>query len=594
MIRYPSIPRILLPLALALFVLLPLASAAADPYRYTGVERIVAVGDIHGALDEFVSVLQGTGLADAELNWSGGEAHLVSVGDLLSRGDYGRQVMDLLMRLQGEAAAAGGAVHVVLGNHEVMSLTGDLRYISAGDYAQFGSEAPDGLPAGFLERRAAFAPDGKYGSWLLEQPVAIVVNDTLFVHGGLSSRLEGLSLEEINESSRRDIRRFVAGWHALLAAGELSDADDFDDIRTRGAALAKRADDERLRRIGREITEALDGLPFVPDGPLWYRGTARCHPYAETQVTAAVLEGLGARRVAIGHTPTQDRRITSRKDGRVLKIDTGMNVAYYRGRPAALIIEGDSVHAWYAGEGEAEIEAEPHRVWDRPFGMSDAELEEFLRNAEVTGMEDLAASSDGRRLVTLESGGRRLMAVFNAHDSMPRLAKGRWPRAAERADRYIHEVAAYRLDQLLDLQMVPVSVARQIGDEPGALRLLVENGFWEHERRERQIPFSGDCALQAQYDMMGVFDVLIFNASPQLDILRYDRYWMVWLMDQSRAFGTTTDIRDLLRRSGIRPSPQMAQALERITPEDVEFLAEYLHGRQVRGVVDRAARLRAR
>lgn len=580
-------------LCLCGLALLPAVQPAADAYRFSADERVVAVGDIHGALDEFVAVLKGTGLVDESLHWSGGRTHFVAVGDLLDRGDYGRQVLDLLMRLQGEAAAAGGAVHAVLGNHEAMNLTGDLRYVSAGDYAQFGSDAPGDLPAGFLERRAALAPDGEYGRWLLDQPVAIVIDDTLFVHGGLSARLEGLSLEEINESSRRDMRKFAEGWHALLAAGQLADADGFDVIRARAAALAERGGTEPLQEIGAAMTDALDGLPFIPDGPLWYRGTARCHPYAETEVLDTMLGALGARRVVIGHTPTQDRRITSRSDGRVVRVDTGLNAAAYRGRSAALVIEGGQVRAWYAGDGEVEIDPEPNRVWNRPYGMSDAEIEEFLRTAEVTGVEPLAASEDGRRRVTLESGERRLSAIFHARDRAPRLPEGRWARAHEGAERYLHELAAYRLDRLLGLHMVPVTVERRIGEEAGVLRLLIEDGFWEYERREREIPFTGSCDLKAQYDMMGAFDLLILNAGPQLGLLRYDREWQLWLMDQSRAFGTR-DVAAELRRSGFRPTPQLAEALENVTPEAAEFLAEYLHRRQVRALLDRAARLRAR
>ena len=274
--RYLTFCRILLPLAL--LTLSGWGPAAAEAYRFATDERVVAVGDIHGALDEFVAVLQGTGLVDEELAWSGGATTLVSVGDLVDRGDYGRQVMDLVMRLQRESAAAGGAVHVLLGNHEAMNLSGDLRYVSEGDYAQFGDQAPPGMPAGFLERRAAFSPDGEYGRWLLELPIAIVVNDTLFVHGGLSERLEGRTLEEINASARRDLRRFVAGWEALLAAGLLTVEDDFGDIRTRAAALAQVAGYEGLKQVWREIVESIDGLPFEPYGPLWYRGTERCHP----------------------------------------------------------------------------------------------------------------------------------------------------------------------------------------------------------------------------------------------------------------------------------------------------------------------------
>ena len=62
-------------------------------------------------------------------HWAAGRAHVVSLGDLLDRGADSRKVMDLLMRLQGEAAAAGGQLHVVLGNHEAMNLLGDLRYV---------------------------------------------------------------------------------------------------------------------------------------------------------------------------------------------------------------------------------------------------------------------------------------------------------------------------------------------------------------------------------------------------------------------------------------------------------------------------------
>jgi hypothetical protein len=593
MLRYLIIPRHLLSVVLALFLLLSAGLAAADNYRFSSEGRVVAVGDIHGAFDEFAAILRGTGLVDAELSWTGGTTHLVSVGDLLHRGDYGRQVMDLVMRLQREAAEAGGAVHVILGNHEVMSLTGDLRYVSAGDFAQFGSEAPPGLPAGYLERRAAFAPDGKYGRWLLELPIAIVVDDTLFVHGGLSERLRGLTLEEINESSRRDVRRFAEGWHALLDAGLLGDGDDFDDVRARAAELARGRGDARLRQVGADITAALDGLPFLPDGPLWYRGSARCHPFVETDAIDAVLDKVGARRVAIGHTPTNNSRITSRKGGRVLLLDIGMNTAVYQGRPAALVIEDGVLHAWDLAEGEMGIEVEERRFWDRPFGMSDAEIEAFLLAAEVTGMTPLPGSNDGRRLATLELEGRRLSAVFNAQDTSPGLQDGRWTRSAERANRYLHEVAAYRLDRLIGLDMVPVTVARQVSEESGALRLWIEKGFSEHERQARQIPFRGDCDLRAQYEIMGVFDLLILNADPQLGLLRYDTRWMVWLMDQSRAFGTNTDVGPMLRRSGVELTPQFAEALARVTPEKAEILSEYLHRRQIQALVERASRLRA-
>jgi hypothetical protein len=576
-------------LLLALLALLPLHAASADAYRFSGVERVVAVGDVHGALDEFVAVLRGTGLVDEELNWSGGRTHLVSLGDLLDRGDYGRQVMDLVMRLGPQAAAAGGAVHMVHGNHEAMNLVGDLRYVSHGDYAQFGASAPPGLPPGYHERRAAFAPDGEYGRWLLGLPVVIVIDDVLFVHAGLSTRLEGLSLEQINVAARRDIRRVAEGWHALLAGGQFSDTDDFGAVISRAPRLAQ-SEEPGVRRIGEAFVEALDGLPFIPDGPLWYRGSVRCHPFVESEVAEGVLAGLGARTVVVGHTPTHDRRITSRLEGRVIAVDTGMNRAAYQGRPAALVIHEGELRAWYAGEGEIPIEAEPNRIWDRPHGMSDAEIEAFLLSAEVAELG--TAGAGGQRRVTLEQEGRRLTATFNTRDTAPRMRDGRWPRGADRADRYSHEIAAYRLDRLLGLGMVPVTVERTIGAERGALRLWIEGSVTEQQRQAGEARVRSDCPLTTQFKLMNVFDVLTFNPDHDHGSMRYDPDGQLWLLDQSRAFGTARDVPGMLRRSGLKISPQMAEALAVVTAENAASLMPYLHPRQVEALVDRAQQLR--
>jgi hypothetical protein len=579
-------------LALVLCALLPL-QAAAETYRFSGVERVVAIGDVHGALEELVELLQGVGLIDEEHAWIGGETHLVSLGDLVDRGDQGRQVMDLLMRLQAEAVTAGGAIHIVLGNHEVMNLAGDLRYVSEGDYAQFGSAPAGTLPAGYLERRAAFAPDGTYGRWLLGFPVAIAYDDTLFVHGGISSALDGLSIEEINEASRRDVRRFAEGWHALLAAGVIADGDDFSTILARAADIDRPDADPALRKAGADITGAYDGLPFVPDGPLWYRGSVRCHPFTETEIAKSILGQLGVERVVVGHTPTHDRRVASRLEGRVILLDTGMNVAAYRGRPAALIIERGKARAWYADQGEGEISAPEHRAWSRPRGLGDAEIEAFLQTAEVVGDETPSAEGAPRRLV-LEKDGLRMGAVFNTVDTVPGLQDGRWTRAAARAERYHYEIAAYQLDRLLGLQMVPVTVERQLGENKGALRAWIEGSFSEEERLARKLPFTGSCGLDPQYELMGVFDALIYNAEHALGSLRYDREWQLWHMDQSRAFGLDTrNVAGMLRRAKIRPSPQLTAALAEITPENVARLAPYLHPRQREALLARAAQLRA-
>jgi hypothetical protein len=579
--------------ALALALLLTLAAqlAAAETYRYTGIERVVAFGDPHGAYEELVTTLRGTGVVDEELRWSGGKTHLVSVGDLLDRGDYGRQVMDLLIRLQGEAAAAGGAVHVVLGNHEVMNLTGDLRYVSEGDYAQFGETSRDGLPAGFFERRAAFAPEGDYGRWLLGLPGAIIINDTLFLHAGVSTLLDGLTLESLNASVRQDVRRFAEGWHVLLEAGVVSDRDGFRAIIARASDLPRGAD-PRVAEAGEAIAAAARGLPFSPDGPQWYRGNIFCHPFTETSMVERILGQLGATRVVVGHTVTSDRRINHRLGGRLIAADTGMNTAYYRGGPAALVLEDGEAWAW-SPDGRQPIDAAPTRVWDRPLGLDDAGIEAFLGTAEVVSIEAPQGRRPAPRRVILEQDGRRMEAVFNSRDTSPGLQSGRWGRSADRADRYSHEIAAYLVDRMLGLAMVPVTVERTIGEETGSLRVWIDSSFSEAQRRAEQIPFDGFCDLAPQYELMNVFGVLIFNPDQDLGSLRYDRLWQLWLTDHSRAFGVATDVPGMLRRSSLTLTPQMTEALAAITPERAAELAPYLHPRQVEALVRRAEQLRA-
>ncbi len=121
-------------------------------WQWQGVERIAVFGDVHGAYDDLIALLEQGELVDKQLRWVGGRTHLVSLGDLLDRGPESRRVMDLLMRLQGEAGQAGGSVHVLLGNHEIMNLTGDLRYVSPEEYEAF-SDDEDSMVRGAARAR---------------------------------------------------------------------------------------------------------------------------------------------------------------------------------------------------------------------------------------------------------------------------------------------------------------------------------------------------------------------------------------------------------------------------------------------------------
>ncbi len=332
----------------ALLALLVAGAARADRWAFDDVERVVAVGDVHGACDGLKSVLRGTGIIDERNHWRGGKAHLVSLGDLLDRGPASRCAMDLLMALEREAPRAGGAVHVVLGNHEVMVVTGDRRYVSEAEYAAFGSDPQRALRA-YVR---AFSREGRYGRWLLEHPVIVRINDTVFLHGGASPFMQQLSGPALNRRIRQELRLYL---NAVADLERLGTVEAVDDMSVRADKVAARLAQEDLRRGERALLEHYQALErallFHPQAPFWYRGTARNNTAEEQAIVDEVLTVLGARRMVLGHTPTADHRIHSRFGGEVLLIDTGMLASVYEGRASAVELTGAGVRVYYADEG---------------------------------------------------------------------------------------------------------------------------------------------------------------------------------------------------------------------------------------------------
>jgi hypothetical protein len=327
--------------AVCCWLLLGALAVRAEP------QRIIAFADVHGASEELTQLLRAVGVVDAGLHWSGGAAQVVSLGDLLDRGAGSRAAMDLLMRLQGEAAAAGGAVHVVLGNHEAMNLIGDLHDTTAAEIASYG---------GLSGHRAAFSSDGKYGRWLLSLPVAIAIGDTLFMHGGPSRLLAHLSVAEINRKYHAALTEYLSAYAVLQRAGLVRSDDPFDERAERARRrLVADFNADAVRRF--EIAERDPMLDL--DGPNWYRGAALCNEASESDVLKPILARLGVERLVVGHSVTRDRLVHSRFDGAVIKLDTGMNRAVYRGHPAALVIEEGRVRAVYADEAATAVTTEP-------------------------------------------------------------------------------------------------------------------------------------------------------------------------------------------------------------------------------------------
>jgi hypothetical protein len=539
---------------------------------WQGIERVVAFADVHGAYAELTALLRSVGVVDDDLQWTGGRTHLVSLGDLLDRGADSRKVMDLLMRLQDEAATAGGQVHVVLGNHEAMNVLGDLRYVDPGEYAAFAGEEPDGrrdalraewlarngpdsaaafdakFPPGYFGHRAAFSPRGRYGQWLLGLPVAIVVNDSVFMHGGPSKVLAGLSVQEINVRYRAALRDYLVAFEVLEAAGLMQPEDPYSErpalAQQRLAAMAT-ADEVGRARLQEAVERftAADRHPMIePDGPNWYRGAALCNECSEADVLDPFLATIGARRLVIGHTVARDTRVASRFDGRVVKLDAGMNRAAYRGHPAALTLEQGRALVSYADERAppAEVPAEPLFVASP--SLDDARVAQILTNGTVTVV---GPRSPGIIDVSVEHQGQQVPAIFSATTR----------------DDARRELAAHRIDRLLRLGLVPATVEREFQGQRGVLQARPDRVVTLADVQQNKLRVGGWCALEPQYELMYGFDALIGNEARTADRILYDGAWMLLLTGHGQSFGTDRTMPAHLQARPPSPGPELRRRL---------------------------------
>jgi hypothetical protein len=283
------------------------APLAPDPsFQFPAVERIVAIGDLHGDLSALRAALRLGGAIDEAGKWVGEKLVVVQTGDQLDRGDDEPQILELLLRLRGSAQAAGGAVHVLNGNHEVMNVQTDFRYVTADGFHDFSAGHPDALHAQLAAsvapeqrgRTAAFLPGGEIARRLSVQPMVIQIGANVFVHGGVLEQHVRYGLGRINQE--------LSAWMA-------------------GAPTESAPASVAAQRAPIWVRDYSDGTP----------GEGRCAELSH------VLGALSAQRMIVGHT-VQQQGINSACDGKVWRIDVGLS-RFYGGKPSVLEIRGAEV-----------------------------------------------------------------------------------------------------------------------------------------------------------------------------------------------------------------------------------------------------------
>jgi hypothetical protein len=273
------------------------------------------------------------------------------MGDIMDRADEARKIFDLLMRLEKEAEEAGGMVHVLLGNHEEMNLTGvvfssDHSYVTLDQFISFLPETyrkqqEDALAKRVLKLRArdgginfksvvdtfwnslrdspsaqrqyVLNLNNEYGGWLRQLNVAIKINDIVFVHGGISEKYSNWGLREINDRYRLELADY---WNAYLRS--------------------------RTPRI------IQPSILYRGDSPLWYRDLANVPEKDLKEELDVILSNLGAKIMIIAHTPRIPKNMADmeRFGGKVWIVDTGISHVYHGGRAAALVIKNGYFNVW--------------------------------------------------------------------------------------------------------------------------------------------------------------------------------------------------------------------------------------------------------
>jgi hypothetical protein len=243
---------------------------------YSGIDSMCVITDIHGEYDTYIDLLKGAGIIDKNLNWNFGRGHLVVLGDIFDRGDMVTEILWHLFGLEKRAAIAGGMVHVLLGNHELMMLRNNFSELNE-KYSKvasiFCSDYSD-----------LYSEESVLGMWLRSKPVVITINDIIFVHGGISIEMvrRNLTVKQIN-------------W-----------------------IYANKVIGKTLQEVYEtEITELLSGN----DSPLWYRGYFDDPDFCESKIDS-ILAFYGKRHIVVGHTPYKE--IRSLFNNKIMGADAGI------------------------------------------------------------------------------------------------------------------------------------------------------------------------------------------------------------------------------------------------------------------------------
>ena len=257
-----------------------------EPSKFKEVDTIFAVSDIEGEFENFRNLLLANKVIDENYKWTFGKGHLVICGDLFDRGMHVTEYIWLLYKLEEDAKASGGYVHVVLGNHDIMNLSGDNRYVQP--------KYLDEAIMMHLVYTDMFAVNTELGRWLRTKNIMEKIGKILFMHAGVSPRINQLQWDITT------INNTVRPYY-----------------------------DQAMKELPDTIRMFFDnGSPF------WYRGYFKPPLATEAQIDST-CSLFGVKKIVVGHTIMDN--VETFFNGKVYGIDVNQHEGNYE----ALLIQGE-------------------------------------------------------------------------------------------------------------------------------------------------------------------------------------------------------------------------------------------------------------
>jgi hypothetical protein len=228
----------------------------------------------------------------------------------------------------------------------------------------------------------------------------------------------------------------------------------------------------------------------------------------------------------------------------------------------------------------------PHTCIDLGGMSCERDLEDFLRTAEVIDVQDIGDGITNPKRVTLRKDGRECRAIFKTVDITSYETHYTSRLESVFTDKYHYEVAAYRLDRMLGIGLVPVTVVREINGETGSLQHWIENSIKMQDAVDRGISVRDMDLLMQRLMLMYVLDAMIFNIDRNFtNILVRPAHDHFFLIDHSRSFRTYKKLPDLKEERPIPVPETVAEGLQQI---DVRVLEQELDGllskKQIRAI----------